>query len=230
MPWYLLPMCMQIIVVGYGRVGSRTARVLAEEGYDVVVVDNNQLKIERAREAGIKAIHGDGSDESVLIEAGVESADALGGITGDVETNHDICLIGKRYGCRTVMRISEDLDSETYDEYVADADDVIYPQRLGAAGAKTALLGGSLNAIGDLTEQLQLTVIEVDADSPVVGERVSAIELPDTARLYAHGHQKEPMTIPLPTTTVEAGDRVALVVERDAMADIEKRLLGASAQ
>lgn len=221
---------MRIIVVGYGRVGSRTARVLAEEGYDVVVVDNDQLKIERAEEAGIEAIHGDGSDESILIEAGIESADALGGITGDVETNHDICLIGKRYGCRTVMRISEDVASDTYEEYIADVDEVIYPQRLGAAGAKTALLGGSLNAIGELTERLQLTVVEIPDGSPVVGKRVSAIELPDTARLYAHGHQKEPMTIPLPTTTVEAGDRVALVVERDAMDEITARLVGASAQ
>lgn len=220
---------MQIIVVGYGRVGSRTARVLAEEGYDVVVIDNDQLKVERAQEAGITAVHGDGSDESILIEAGIESADALGAITGEVETNHQICRIGKRYGCRTVLRISEDVDSDTYDEYVADADEVIYPQQLGAAGAKTALLGGSLNAIGELTEQLQLTVVKIDENSPVVGKRVSAIELPDAARLYAHGHQKEPMTIPLPTTTVEAGDRVALVVEREAIDDIETQLLGASA-
>ncbi|TQQ82694.1 TrkA family potassium uptake protein [Halonotius terrestris] len=218
---------MRIIVVGYGRVGSRTARVLAEEGYDVVVIDNDQLKVERAEDAGLTVIAGDGSDEDVLKQAGIEDADALGGITGDVEINHEICLIGKKYGCRTVMRISEDVDSETYDQYVEDADDVIYPQRLGAAGAKTALLGGSLNAIGDLTEALQLTVVNVEADSPVVGRRISEIDLPQTARLYAHGHRNDPMTIPLPTTTVEAGDRLAMVVERDALGDIEAQLLGA---
>jgi len=35
------------------------------------------------------------------------------------------------------------------------------------------------------------------------------------------------MTIPLPTTTVEDGDRLAVVVERDAIDDIETQLLGA---
>jgi trk system potassium uptake protein TrkA len=217
---------MRIIVVGYGRVGARTARVLDEEGYDVVVVDNDREKVDRARETGLSVIHGDGVDESVLEEAGIADADAIGGITGDVAINHEICLLGKEHGCRTVLRISEDVSSEQYEEYAAAADDVIYPQRLGAAGAKTALLGGSLNAIGDLTEALQLTTVTVDDDAPIVGKRVSEIELPETARLYAHGHKRDPMTIPLPTTTIEAGDRLALVIERDAVDEVTAILLG----
>ena len=217
---------MQLIVVGYGRVGSRTARVLDEEGYDVVVVDNDHLKVERARKQGFHVVEGDGTDENVLKEAGIETADALGGITGDVEDNHKICLIGNEYGCRTVMRISEDVSTDVYETYLSDADEVIYPQRLGAAGAKTALLGGSLNAIGDLTEQLQLTVITVDHESPVVGGRISEIDLPDTARLYAHGRKRDPMTIPLPTTTIEAGDRLAFVVEQETVDELESLLLG----
>ncbi len=217
---------MQLIVVGYGRVGSRTARVLAEEGYDVVVVDTNHRKVERAREQGLRVVEGDGTDEKILQEAGIETADAIGAITGDVEINHNICLIGNEYGCRTVMRISEDVSTDVYETYLTDADDVIYPQRLGAAGAKTALLGGSLNAIGDLTERLQLTVVTLDQDSPVVGDRISALELPDTARLYAHGRRRDPLTIPLPTTTLEAGDRLALVAEQNTLEELEALLLG----
>jgi len=218
---------MQLIVVGYGRVGSRTARVLDEEGYDVVVVDNDHLKVERARDQGLTVVEGDGTDEEILREAGIETADAIGAITGDVEMNHKICLIGNEYDCRTILRISEDVSTDIYETYLSDADEVIYPQRLGAAGAKTALLGGSLNAIGDLTEQLQLTVITIDHESPVVGSRISEIELPDTARLYAHGRERDPMTIPLPTTTIEAGDRLALVVEQAVVDEVKSVLLGA---
>jgi len=61
--------------------------VLAEEGYDVVVVDNDHLKVERAREQGLTVVEGDGTDEAVLKKAGIETADALGGITGDVDIN-----------------------------------------------------------------------------------------------------------------------------------------------
>ncbi|MFC6725814.1 NAD-binding protein, partial [Halobium palmae] len=61
---------MRFVIVGYGRVGARTARILGEEGHDLVVVENDRDKVERAREAGFEVVEGDGSVESVLQEAG----------------------------------------------------------------------------------------------------------------------------------------------------------------
>lgn len=217
---------MRFVIVGFGRVGSRTARVLQEEGYDIVIVDNDSEKVHSARERGFEVVEGDGSDEKVLEEAGVAEADAVGGITGDWETNLEISRIAKRHGCRTVMRISEDVTEEEYDRYTGVADEVIYPERLGAAGAKTALLGGNFNALGDLTAGLQVTTVHIDDGAPVIGKRVSEVELPPTARIYAHGHEREPMTIPLPRTTIEAGDRLALLLERSAESEVRAALFG----
>jgi trk system potassium uptake protein TrkA len=216
---------MRIIVVGYGRVGARTARVLVEEGHDVTLVEILADKAERARKAGLDVIVGDGSDEEILKEAGVEDADAVGGLTGDPNINYQICVIARQYGCRTVMRVSEDFREDKYRQYADAVDEIIYPERLGAAGAKTALLGGNFNAIGDLTERLQVTVLTVPEGAPVVGERVSSLSF-DRARVYAHGPSREPMTIPLPGTEVAAGDRLALVVETDAMSEVREALLG----
>ena len=217
---------MRFVIVGYGRVGARTAHVLQEEGHEVVVVDNDPEKVERAEKRGFEVVEGDGRNESVLKRAGIERADAVGGLTGDPNVNFAVCMYGREHGCRTVMRIDEDYRVEIYDRYADDVDEVIYPERLGAAGAKTALLGGDFNAIGDLTEQLQLSVITVPADSPVVGERVAALSLPENARVYAHGPDGDPMTIPLPGTTVGAGDRLALILERDARETVEATLFG----
>ena len=217
---------MRIIVVGYGRVGARTARVLNEEGHTVVVVENNHSKVERAKKSGLTVVEGDGTELAVLKKAGLDDADSIGGITGDVETNYTICSIGKEHGLRTALRISEDVSKAEYERYTEVADEMIYPERLGAAGAKTALLGGSLNAIGDLTETLQLTVVTIPEGSPVVGQHVNEISLPETARLYAHGGRREPLTIPLPGTILEAGDRVALLIEREAADVVKATLLG----
>ena len=218
---------MTFIVVGYGRVGARTARILFEEGHAVVVVENDSDKAERAREAGFEVVEGDGSNESVLERAGVESAAAVGGLTGDPNVNFAACMIGKEYGCRVVMRISEDYREEIYERYAEDVDEVVYPERLGAAGAKTALLGGSFNALGELTEALRLTAVTIPADAPVVGRKVNDVDLGDVGRIYAHGRSREPMTIPLPGTAIEAGDRLALVVERDGLDAAREALLGA---
>jgi trk system potassium uptake protein TrkA len=218
---------MTFIIVGYGRVGARTARILFEEGHAVVVVENDPDKAERAREAGFEVVEGDGSNESVLKRAGVETAAAVGGLTGDPNVNFAACMVGKEYGCRVVMRISEDFREEIYERYAEDVDEVVYPERLGAAGAKTALLGGSFNALGELTEALRLTAVTIPADAPVVGRKVNDVDLGDIGRIYAHGRSREPMTIPLPGTAIEAGDRLALVVERDGLDAARAALLGA---
>jgi trk system potassium uptake protein TrkA len=216
---------MRFVIVGYGRVGARTARVLREEGHDVVVVETVDEKVARARQAGQTVVHGDGSAESVLVEAGVESADAVGALTGDPNTNYEICIVGRRYGCRTVMRISEDFREEKYRKYADDVDEIVYPERLGAAGAKTALLGGNFNAIADLTERLELTVVTVPPDAPIVGRTVAGLSR-DDARVYAHGREGAEMTIPLPATTVEPGDRLAMVIEQPAADAVRRAWLG----
>jgi trk system potassium uptake protein TrkA len=217
---------MRIVIVGYGRVGARTVRILDEEGHEVVIVENDPDKIKRARNAGFEVIDGDGSNEAILREADPEAASALGGLTGDPNVNFAACLLGRKFNCRTVMRISEDYSENIYERYADDVDEIVYPERLGAAGAKTALLGGSFNAIGDLTEQLQLSVVRVPQGAPIIGERVTDIEVPDSARIYAHGREREPMTIPMPGTTISTGDRLALILERDAQEAVQTSLLG----
>ncbi len=217
---------MKFVIVGYGRVGMRTARILHEEGHEVVVVDNDFEKVKRARSAGFDAVEGDGGNEAVLESVGVETADALAGLTGDLNTNFAACSVGTHHGCRTVMRIDDDYREEIYKKYADEVDEIVYPERLGAAGAKTALLGGDFNLVADLTERLQLTTITVREGSPAVGKRVSEIDLPDGARIYAHGGGHESMTIPMPRTTIEAGDRVAVIVEQESIDAVWTTLIG----
>ncbi len=220
---------MKLIIVGFGRVGRRTAETLRDEGHTVVIVDNNRKKVERAEESGFEVIEGDGGEEAVLGRAGVADADGLGGFTGDLNTNFAACVIGDAHGCRTVIRVSEDFNTELYERYSDNVDEVIYPERLGAAGAKTALLGGDLNVLADLTEQLSVASITVPDKSPVIGQRVINLDLPNGAQIYAHGREDEPMTIPLPQTTVEAGDSLAVVTSSETITAIRERLTGEQA-
>ncbi|MCJ0620211.1 TrkA family potassium uptake protein [Haloarcula hispanica] len=217
---------MKFVIVGYGRVGIRTARILQSEGHEVVIVDNDPVKVERASETGFETIQGDGNEESVLIDAGIETADAIGGLTGDLNTNFTACMIGKEFGCRTVLRIDADYREEIYEKYAADVDEIIYPERLGAAGAKTALLGGDFNVLADLTEQLSVASIRIPDGSPFVGKRVVEVELPGDAHIYAHGKDHEPMTIPLPQTEIEPGDSVAIMADPGGLDDIRATLRG----
>lgn len=215
---------MRFLIVGYGRVGIRTAEILQSEGHEVVVVDNVPEKIERARRAGLTAHLGEGDDEELLVEAGVDDAVALGAMTGDLTVNLSACVIGGQHGCRTVLRIDDDYRDEIYRKYAADVDEVVYPERLGAAGAKTALLGGDFDVLGDLTESLSAVSVVVGEESPVLGQRVVEVDLPEGARVYAHGRAGEPLTIPLPQTEIHAGDELAVIAEPRTLAAVRDRL------
>ncbi|MFB6143375.1 MAG: TrkA C-terminal domain-containing protein, partial [Halorientalis sp.] len=122
----------------------------------------------------------------------------------------------------------EDYREEIYEKYAEDVDEVIYPERLGAAGAKTALLGGDFNVLAEITEQLTAATVRVPPDSPVLGQRVVELDLPGDARIYAHGRADEPMTIPLPRTELRAEDSVAVIAAPDALAEVRAHFEGAA--
>jgi len=218
---------MDCIIVGFGRVGRPTARSLRAEGHEVTVVERDPDRVERARDEGFRTVAGDGNDEAVLAEAGVERADSLAALTGDVNVNYEICLLGGSHGCRTVLRVGEDVSEELYGRYRDDVDEIVYPERLGAAGAKTALMGGDFSVLADLTERLSVASVTVPEGSPVVGQRVIAVELPGEARIYAHGRAREDMRIPLPQTTIEPGDSVAVMAAPDRLDEVREALRGA---
>jgi trk system potassium uptake protein TrkA len=217
---------MKFVIVGFGRVGTRVARILASEGHEVVVVEADAAKVMRAREEGFKVIDGDGADEAVLEAAGLDDADAVGGLTGDLNTNLSACVVGEAHGCRSVLRVNEDFTEELYERYLDDVDEIVYPERVGAAGAKTAMLGGDFNVIADLTEDLSVATVDVPDGSPVVGTRVVELELPGGARVYAHGRDGEPLSIPLPRTTVEPGDSIAIMADPSVIVEVRATLRG----
>ncbi|PSP86269.1 potassium transporter Trk [Halobacteriales archaeon QS_1_68_17] len=219
---------MRFVIVGYGRVGMRTARTLKSEGHEVAIVERDPGKADRAQKDGFVVVEGDGGQEEVLEQVGLDDVDAIGGLTGDLNTNFSACMVGKHHGCRTVLRIDEDYREEIYKNYAADVDEVIYPERIGAAGAKTALLGGDFNVLADLTEKLTVASVRIPDDSPVIGRRVIEVDLPGDARIYAHGRQSEPMSIPLPRTRIEAGDSMAIMAAPDLLPDIRAHLRGES--
>jgi trk system potassium uptake protein TrkA len=218
---------MNFVIVGGGRVGLRTARVLTEEGHDVTVVERDADRVERARKHGFTVVAGDGAQESVLQEAGVDDADAVGGLTGDLNTNFAACLIADHHGARTVMRIDEDYREEIYRQYAEQVDEVVYPERLGAIVAKNALLGGNIRAIADVAQNLQVVELTITPDSPVRGYSISEVELPANARLIAFGKANGPMEIPMPDDSLEDGDRVVVLADFAVLDDVRQLLVGA---
>jgi len=217
---------MRIVIVGAGRVGLRTARSLEESGHEVILVESDPATADRAVEEGYAVVQGDGADEETLEAADVADADAVGALTGDLNTNFTVCMIGKHHGCRTVMRIDEDYREDIYREYANEVDEVVYPERLGAILAKNALLGGNIRAIADIAQELQLVEFTVTDASPMRGYSLSELELPANSRLLAFGKADGSLRLPTPDDSLDLGDRLVILAEFDRLGDVRSLIVG----
>jgi len=67
----------QVVLVGYGRVGKRIARELAEQDIPCVVVEQNRQAVDALRKEGLAAVSGDAAEAAVLIQAHIAQAAML---------------------------------------------------------------------------------------------------------------------------------------------------------
>jgi trk system potassium uptake protein TrkA len=96
---------MKLLIVGCGRVGSRIAIQMAEDGHQVTVIDEDPEALQRLPDewAGTFVV-GHGLDIDVLEEGGMAEADAVVVATDGDNTNIVIAQIAKtRFGCPCVV-------------------------------------------------------------------------------------------------------------------------------
>ena len=109
---------MHIVIMGCGRVGSTLAHNLQARGYSVAVIDQNP---DAFRRLGVEfsglTVTGIGFDRSVLIEAGVERADAFAAVSsGDNSNIISARLARETFGVRRVVaRIYDQKRAEVYE-------------------------------------------------------------------------------------------------------------------
>lgn len=83
---------MKIIILGAGRVGESVAEHLVSERNDITVIDNAPELLAKMQERfDLRGIVGDGSQPSVLEEAGADDADLLLACAADDAVNLTVC-------------------------------------------------------------------------------------------------------------------------------------------
>ena len=125
---------MKAIVIGCGRVGSALARTLADEGWEVTVVEQDEDALSRLGDDWRDpVVIGHGMDAEVLEQAGVEDAHVLIAATDGDNTNLVIAQVAvRRYEVRHVAaRIQDPARAEAY---AGRGFEVISPVRMAVDG------------------------------------------------------------------------------------------------
>lgn len=217
---------MRFVIVGGGRVGTRTARVLESEDHDAMILEQRSGQVDKLRKEGFDVVQGDGSTEEELLGMDLENADGVAALTGDLTVNIITCLIAKANDCRTVLRVDNDEYETLCRKYGVEIDEVIYPERLGAIAAKNALLGGNIRAIAGIAKNIQLTEFTVTEESPMRGYTLSELELPANAQLLGFGKAEESIALPAEDESLELGDRLIVIADFEALGDVRRIIVG----
>jgi trk system potassium uptake protein TrkA len=161
---------MKVIILGCGRVGSGLAQVMGRRAHDVTVIDNDPATLERLGPAfkGRKIV-GVGFDREVLIDAGIQRADALAAVTASDEANVVSARLARQVFRvpRVVARVYDPGKAEIYRRFGLQT---ISPVSLRIDRLAEMLSFAHLNTVASLGSS---EVDIVDVDVPPAGGSIS---------------------------------------------------------
>ena len=130
------------IVCGYGRVGRNVAQELETTHRHFVAIDEDEQMLEAQKEKNpaLLFLHGDASDDDMLIRADIEDAKGVFAVTGDDSKNLMISLTAKQLNpnVRVVARCHELRNSEKLRKAGADA--IVSPDFTGGMRIASAMV------------------------------------------------------------------------------------------
>ena len=205
---------MYVIIAGAGKVGWNLARELIAKDREVTLIESDHGRYRVVEEELEHAVqYGDATELWVLERAGIQRADLVIAVTGDDEDNILICQVAKeKYGVqRIVARVNNPRNLQHFKllgiQPAVSATDLIL--RLIEHEVPRY---GLVHLLALEEERLEIIELEVDADAPTVGVRVSDIALPDGSLIISVLREGAGF-VPKPDTVLEAGDEVLLVLD-----------------
>lgn len=238
----------RIMIAGGGRVGLRLARQLVETGrpYQIKVLEHDHARcVQLAAElpSSVLVLHGDGTDEDLLEDEGIEGIDLFLSLTSDDEDNIMASLLAKRLGARRVLAL---INRRSYADLMhgTQIDIALSPAQTMLGELLAYVRQGDVQAVHSLrrgvAEALEIVARGDRKTSRVVGRRISEIQLPKGAQfglvmrgLPEIGEGAAPAGGAPPTpaqviiargdTLIESNDHVVIFVPRKRQVrDVEK--------
>lgn len=207
---------MKIIIVGSGKTGSYLSSVLAKENHDVVVVDKNELVLNKLNNTqDISVLCGNGLVVSVLQEAGVESADLLIASMENDEDNIVCCLLAKNLGVKnTIMRIRnpEYKDSMQYIKNDLGLSMAINPELLTAREiANTLNFSSGIKATYFSKGKIEMVEFKIKENSSLIGLPIKEVSSKLKKKIIVVAvERKGDVHIPKGDFTFELGDKLII--------------------
>ena len=218
---------MRIVVAGAGKLGYSIAELLADDEFDVVVIEDDPKRKDVVQNSlDVLVIEGNACSPTMFRDPDIRNADVLIACTDSDEVNMITCMMAKNNGIKhTVARIRnvdyainspEMLNSEM------KIDLILNPERITAAEIDHILMTPSALNVDDFAEgKVRMFEAKLKENSPYANIPLKNLKIPNDI-LVAMLFRKHKMIIPRGNDILLPGDNVYFVGKQEAILQFEK--------
>ena len=223
-----------VIIVGGGKIAYYLSKQLSTQGIKVKIIekDKNRCQVLAEKLPYVTIIHGDGSDDELLNEEGIENTDAVLALTGLDEENIVLSLSAKSlYHKKTSAKITRMNYAGLSD--VLKVDSIVAPKKI-VASQIIRYVRAKMNKDNDSSVKTLYKIVdgEVEAIEFKVTERfkylhktLNEMKIKEHVLVAAIIRENE-VIVPKGNTTMELNDYVIIVSRGEIMKSLNDILRG----
>ena len=217
----------RVFIVGGRQLGIRIAELLEERNIHAKLFERDLARCEQISTILDKTVvvHGDGTDQSTLMEENVEGVDALLALTGDDEHNIIASLLARRLGVKKVVALINRMNylpmvqrlgiNTTVSPRLTAVDSILQYVRKGRVLSVTTFGENAAEAI----ELIATT------GTHYVGKKLKDIRFPRGAIVGAIARPDGHVIVPRGDVEIEPGDRVIFFAMESVVPELESAFL-----
>ncbi len=225
-----------VFIIGGNSISKYLASMLSSGGFRVKIIEDNEEVCRELADLFPKAeiICGDAADPDLLVEEGIDSADACVAMTADDKSNIIISMFAKNHGVDKVIarvsaqsfgKLSESagIDSDINPKYITATHVIRYVR--GLSNLKHNASQSTIKTLYKLADnKVEALEFDVGGDFSQTGVPLKDLKLKSNLLVAAMIRNGE-VVYPHGQTTLEAGDSVIVITTNDRMYTLEDILL-----
>ncbi|MDO5416421.1 MAG: Trk system potassium transporter TrkA [Lachnospiraceae bacterium] len=217
-----------VMIVGGGKLTYYLAKLLRDTKIRIKIIEQNFERCQELSELLPHAmiIHGDGSDQQLLLEEGIAHTEAFASLTGFDEENIMLSLYA---GSKTSGKLITKVNRIAFEDVIDSLNlgSVIYPKLITADGilqyvrAMQNSLGSNVETLYKIADdRAEALEFRVGREAPMVGIPLEKLQLKENL-LVACINRGGTIITPRGKDTLEAGDTVIIVTTNKGLNDLK---------